>query len=321
MALGACWAGAPRARDGSGDTEPITESGRLHVDGHERTFAYYAPTRLASGPALLLAFHGSRESGQKFRRRTRYAFDRLADAHGFVVAYPDGYKRSWNDCRKAAPYAARTRQIDDVGFARALIDAFRRSHGIDPERVFAVGFSSGGQLGYRLALEAPGTVRAVAAIGASLPTPDNLDCSESGKPVSVLVMNGTDDRFNPFEGGLVTVFGFRSRGAVRSSEDTARYFAGLSGAAEAPAREVLTAPAEPPWVERVTWRGGREVELVTIHGGGHVVPQGDSGYPAFLGKTARGFDGPAEIWKFFARQRAHRTGPAPTAPSAQRVFP
>ena len=49
------------------------------------------------------------------------AIDRLADQHGFVVLYPDGYRRNWNDCRKHATFPAKLQNIDDIGFIRTLI--------------------------------------------------------------------------------------------------------------------------------------------------------------------------------------------------------
>ena len=40
------------------------------------------------------------------REWTGYEFDQLADQHGFVVVYPDGYKHTWNDCHSQATFAA-----------------------------------------------------------------------------------------------------------------------------------------------------------------------------------------------------------------------
>jgi poly(3-hydroxybutyrate) depolymerase len=45
----------------------------------------------------------------------------LADQHGFVVVYPDGYKHTWNDCHSQATFAAHTENIDDMGFVKGLI--------------------------------------------------------------------------------------------------------------------------------------------------------------------------------------------------------
>jgi polyhydroxybutyrate depolymerase len=108
-----------------------------------------------------------------------------------------------------------------VAFVGAIIGYFQKALDIDPGQVFAAGHFNGGQMSIRLALELPDEIRAVAAISASLPTPENLDCHPSGHPVSVLVMNGTADPINPYKGGKVSIFGFGDRGTVLSSEDTA----------------------------------------------------------------------------------------------------
>ena len=287
---------------------PLVQKGAIHVGGIERTFVFHAPVALPHHAALLIAFHGSGETGEAFRRRTQSAFDQLADVNGFVVVYPDGFGRHWDDCRRAASYSARTLHIDDVGFVRALIGHFQEALDIDPQQVFAVGHSNGAQMSLRLALEMPDEIRAVAAIGASLPTPENLDCHLTGQPVSVLVMNGTADPINPYDGGRVTIFGFGNRGTVLSSEDTALYFASLTGASTAPITERVSAGGGSLWVGRSTWEGlaGAEVVLDTIHGGGHVVPQRH--LISRLGRTDSNFDGPAEIWSFFAR---HARSPLP----------
>jgi polyhydroxybutyrate depolymerase len=69
---------------------------------------------------------------------------------------------------------------------RALVERLVTGYGIDRGRVFATGISNGGQLALRLALEAPDLVRAVAPVLASLPTTENMDCTPSGRSVSVV---------------------------------------------------------------------------------------------------------------------------------------
>jgi len=276
----------------------------LRVGDRERTFAYYAPGELPPHPPLLIAFHGSGQTGESFRARTGYAFDRAADASGFVLAYPDGYEHHWNDCRKAASFSARALRIDDVGFVRAMIGHLVSKLGVDPQQVFATGHSNGGSLCYRIAQEMAGEIAGVAPISASMPVPANNDCGDNGQAIAVLVMNGTDDPIDPYGGGHETIFGFGDRGYVLSSADTARYFAKKNGFAGAPVVERLGGSDASLWVERSTWGvpGARQVVLDTIHGGGHSVPQPYARYPRFLGRTDRDFDGPAEIWRFFAQQ-------------------
>jgi polyhydroxybutyrate depolymerase len=285
--------------------------GALEVAGRQRSFVVYLPPRRAPHPALLLAFHGSFETGASFRQHSGYSFDHLADALGFVVVYPDGFERHWNDCRTTAQTSANLLHVDDVGFARALIAHFRATAGIDPTRVFAAGYSNGGQMTFRLALEMPDEIRAAAAISANLLTDVAAGCRVGSKASPILIMNGTADPIVPFAGGRVSWFGLKNRGEVRSAVDTARFFAHLEGAAASAVTARLPGDDATLWVERSLWDGPgpAPVELVAIHGGGHVVPQGRSRYPRLFGRTAS-FDGPAEIWRFFTAQAP----PPPTGP-------
>jgi polyhydroxybutyrate depolymerase len=89
------------------------------------------------------------------REWTGYEFDQLADQHGFVVVYPDGYKRNWNDCHSRATFAAHTENIDDMGFVKGLIAREVAQHQIDGKHVYVLGYSNGGQMVLRLALQAP----------------------------------------------------------------------------------------------------------------------------------------------------------------------
>ena len=66
--------------------------------------------------------HGSDQDGAQIRRWTGYGFDRLADEHGFAVAYPNGYEGYWNGCNIVGDYSANKLNIDDLGFLTAIVD-------------------------------------------------------------------------------------------------------------------------------------------------------------------------------------------------------
>lgn len=289
----------------------------IQVGGRMRSYAFYAPARLPPHPPLVIALHGSMGSAGEMRRATGYGFERLADRYGFVVAYPEGYGGYWNDCRRKGPYEAKRLGIDDVGFMRALAARLGRTQGVDSSRVFAVGISNGGHMAYRLALEAPGLVRAVAAVAANLPTAQNMACTPAAGAPSVLIMNGTGDPINPYEGGRVTLFGFGDRGTVLSARQSAASLARHSGIAAAPVTEAIAQPegSGPTSAQRTTWRSaaGAEVVLYTIHGGGHALPQLHARSPRLLGRTHHALDGPAEIWRFFARQGPREARPTPSS--------
>ena len=281
------------------------QRGSLQVGERQRRYAFYVPAKLASHPPLLLALHGSMGNAAQMRRTSAYRFEQLADEHGFIVVYPEGHEGHWNDCRRKGPFAAKQLGIDDIGFMRALVAHFRSAYTVDSARVFAVGISNGAHLSYRLALEAPELVRAVAAVAANLPTADNFDCTPVKGAVSVLIINGTEDPINPFEGGRVTIFGFGDRGTVLSTRESAAYFARRNGIAGAPVIERLAQKGSTRTsVDRAHWRSatGADVVLYTINGGGHTLPQPRPSAPRILGRTDRTLDGPAEIWRFFDRR-------------------
>lgn len=90
-------------------------------------------------------------------------------------------------------------------------------------------------MAFRLALEAPPRFRAVAAVSASVPTPENFKCKPAGQGTSsVMIMNGTRDPINPFEGGEVKFLGLLKRGKVRSSRESGQYLADLNNIISTP---------------------------------------------------------------------------------------
>jgi polyhydroxybutyrate depolymerase len=273
----------------------------IRVGNLDRTYLYYAPANLSPGAPLLFAFHGSTIDGEMMRAYTGYEFESLADQHGFIVVYPNGYENSWNDCRKASTLPAKTQSMDDKGFVRALIARFHTDYGINTSQVFAMGYSNGGYMSYRLALELPEDITAIAVVASSLPTEDSSDCRAAGKPIPVLIMNGTGDFLNPYNGGPGKF------GAVRSLQASAEYFAKLNGQTNSPKTTRLPHPnpSDPTFVDRTIWNdaGKPEVVLITIDGGGHVVPQSKYAWPSDYGRVTKDLEGPVEIWDF-SRQRS-----------------
>ena len=293
---------APKPEPPSGGDSITRDS--VRVGGRTRRWATYVPRRRAPDAPLVLALHGSMGNAEQMRLATGYGFERLAERDGFVLVYPEGFEGHWNDCRKEGPYSAKRLRVDDVGFLRALVRQLRATRSVDSSRVFAVGLSNGAHMVYRLALEAPDLVRAVAAVGGSLPAPENVDCAPVPGATSVMIVNGTADPINPYEGGRVTLFGFGDRGRVLSSRASAEYFARRIGASASPVVDTIPQPADagPTSVERAVWRagGGAEVRLYTVHAGGHTVPQPYARAMRLFGPTHRALDATAEIWAFFA---------------------
>jgi polyhydroxybutyrate depolymerase len=278
----------------------------IDVDGRTRGFHYYVPAELGPGAAVIIAFHGSRGDGRMMRRGMYFEFDRLADEHGVLIVYPDGYRNHWNDCRKAGGYDAKLENVDDLGFVRAMLAVLQEEYRIDPTQVFAVGISNGGHMAYRIALEAPEIIRGAVAIAASMPADQNLSCEPANQAVPVMIINGSEDSINPFEGGEVTLLGpWGTRGLVKSSVESAEYWAQLAGYSSAPFehRYPDAVPEDNSVAIHTVWSedGRPEVGLIAVYGGGHTVPHPVAESPRFLGNVNRDFAAVDEIWRFFER--------------------
>ena len=128
------------------------ETGRLEHGGRTRTWIAYVPAKPQANPALVIALHGSMGTGERARRVYGYDFDLLAEKHGFIAVYPQGYGGYWNDCKVKGSYAAKSENADDVGFLHALVDRLVKDYTCDRAHVYVTGVSNGGSMAIRLAL-------------------------------------------------------------------------------------------------------------------------------------------------------------------------
>jgi polyhydroxybutyrate depolymerase len=125
-----------------------------------------------------------------------------------------------------------------MSFIRTLIARAISEEVIDRKRVYVFGYSNGGH-GLLLGDGAPGEIAVVAAVAASLPTPGASSYPQQGRTSRIMLINGTADPINPYQGGIVTLFGFASRGSVMSSVASAQNFAERNGINSPPVRGQL----------------------------------------------------------------------------------
>ncbi len=280
----------------------------IDFGGQSRTFRLYVPAPDAPRPlSLVFVLHGAFMTGARMVSTTEGGFDDLAERDGAIIVYPNGVERQWNDGRPDPTTRAYSEDIDDVGFISQLIDDLAEEHSIDLNRVYATGISNGGMMSFRLGCNLSQRLAAIAPVVANMPVGLISDCAPA-EPVSVLVMNGTDDPLIPFKGGGAE-WGGRNRGLVASTGDSLAFWARHNGCGTQPEVSLLPdrAPDDGTTVERATWPNcglGASVTLNKIIGGGHNWPGGiPLGPPRFVGKASQEFDGVEEIWAFFMRHR------------------
>lgn len=148
---------------------------------------------------LLLALHGGLGTPKSMQEKSQ--FNELADAHGFIVAYPEGMDRTWNSghcCGKA-----RDNNVDDVAFLEAVIARVDDEVGVT--KVGVTGHSNGAMMAYRLAAESD-EIDFVAAVAGAIGGQKNrfvdpYHIPNPGRPVDVLIIHARDDPNVPYEGG------------------------------------------------------------------------------------------------------------------------
>jgi polyhydroxybutyrate depolymerase len=285
LAIGA--AGCARAAGGT-----VTQS--IEVAGVTRTYRLHVPPNLSGRVPLILSFHGHGGQGASQERLTH--MDELADRYGFIVAYPDGIDRGWNDGR--FPYGA-----DDLGFVAALQNDLERRYPIDVKRVYATGFSNGAIFSNYLACNQADRFAAIAPVSGTLPTAMLPKCVPV-RNMPVLQIGGTADPIVPYQGGAIKAGGTIA-GNVISFEQNAGFWSQTAYCAIKPVTTELppVEPSDGTSVTRATYRACAphiDVVTYTINGGGHAWPDGSQYLPRFLiGIASNQLDASETIVKFF----------------------
>ena len=288
----------------AGNPPTKTECRSIDVGALTRTYRLFVPRGGAQPAPLVFVLHGGGGTGAGMEALALGRLTDLAEREGFVIAYPDAFRRQWNDGRKDAPTAAARRNIDDVALISALIDAISGDTAIDPARVFAAGLSNGAMMALRLGCDLADRLAAVAAVAGHV-AKDHAPVCAPARPVSVLVMNGTADPLVPYGGGPV-MFAGRGRGMLVGTNETMAIFRAHNDCGEAPVSEALADrdPGDGVRIEKSTWAdcgGGSEVALYRMENAGHVWPGGFHAVPDITGRMTGDIDATDEIWAFFKR--------------------
>jgi len=281
---------------------------QLVVGGLERSYLVQpaAEPRGAGRLPVVVLLHGGTQSAQDIWRET--SLPTLAAREGFLVVAPEALGRHWNDVRGASIAGRPASTVDDVRFLKAVIaDVIALDRG-DPSAVFMVGSSHGGFMTMRFACDAGETLRAAATLLSTLPDALARDC-KSPRPLPWLAINGTEDPAVPFRGQVDgTVRDGEAQAALRSADDSFRFWADRAGCSPATARAPLTEQAQDDrhrWAERVVRTscvGGQVSQQVVLHGSGHAMP-GPMAENALseraLGPAAPEVDGGTLVWLHF----------------------
>lgn len=253
---------------------------------------------------VVVALHGGLGRAEVQRRASR--LNEVADAHGFLAVYPDGTGWQvevagvqvpllvWNagGCCEPAVSAG----VDDVGFIEALLDDLAQRYAVDERRIYATGMSNGAMMAYRLAVELPHRIAAIAAVAGSM----MVDGPVPPRAVPVLHFHGLADENAPFEGGAGRNFA-NNPILHRPVPATIAWWVDVNACRPEP---LVTSGPDYERYEFVPAQagGGAPVVLYVLPGGGHTWPGGvDVTAHLETGPLIESVNASRLMWEFFVR--------------------
>jgi polyhydroxybutyrate depolymerase len=189
-------------------TAPGIYGGRkMEYGGIVRNYRLNIPTNYTGAVPVPLALilHGHDQTADEFAGN-QPALANYANAQGVILVIPDSTEaaqgKGWNTADPTPEFP-----VDDLGFLLALIDELDTALNLDRQRVYAGGFSNGGQMVHSLGARTTNVFAAFAAVGSAIAgergVPGVLQYQPPpSQPVPVLIVNATNDCKRPFWGGI-----------------------------------------------------------------------------------------------------------------------
>lgn len=263
-------------------------NGSILVAGREREYLLYVPASYdpAWPTPLVISLHGA-GMWPKAQMATS-GWNALANQEAFIVVYPSAVDgagpRVWHVDRNPGP-------DEDVRFLAALIDELASGYNLDPDRIYANGFSNGGGMSFVLSCRLADRIAAVGTVAAAQTLPWSF-CHDP-QPMPMMAFHGTADRVVPYHGDFSTIV----REPFPSVEIWVEQWSRRNRCGAAPA-----ASAVAPGVRRAEYpncAGDADVVLYTLEGAGHTWPGGHALPEWLLGRTEQNVDATRLLWSFF----------------------
>jgi polyhydroxybutyrate depolymerase len=195
------------------DSSTVVKLRLLQADfqGRIRSYWLYVPAKLSSGPVpMLMVLHGTGSSGQQMLHMGD--FIQHATNNQYIVVAPNALGRAFNDgsgringvssdstVADKADIDTRLTEVDDVAFLVELQKRISVEYPIDPAKNHLAGFSSGGAMTQRVALQEGQAFSSYVSVGGHLWT----EGEDSVPARPLLLIFGDSDPLNPIEGGAV----------------------------------------------------------------------------------------------------------------------
>ena len=163
----------------------------INIDGKKREYYLSLPEDTSKPLPLIINFHGFLSNAieqQEFSQMDNYAH-----LNGVGVIYPEGINKSWNIGKDMMS------EENDIGFVNALIDSVTSKYNIDSDRIYACGFSNGGEFSYELMCGLSNKIAAFGSVGGNFIINEKRSCNIN-REIPLIHIHGTKDRLAKYNG-------------------------------------------------------------------------------------------------------------------------
>ena len=162
--------------------------------GKQRDYLFSTPANRDGSLPVLFFLHGLGETITSCNEE--FNFGQLAEDFGWAIVVPQALSQSifgtmWNAGLISS-------SIDDAGFLLALLDTLTEQYQLDPDSVFFTGFSMGGFMTYRMAIDHGDRITACAPVSGLISIMDAAKTPIT--PVRILHIHGTNDNIVGYNG-------------------------------------------------------------------------------------------------------------------------
>jgi len=177
------------------------------VDNKTREYYVHIPSNYNENTPLPVVFmlHGSSGNGKKFYNIS--GWKEVGEAEGIITVYPSSGKycieqdgeikntTKWNVLYPNYSYCSGDEPLDDIKFLRKIVEELHDRFSIKSNNIYLVGFSNGGQMAFRCAVEMGDVFAAILESAGSSPTQYyQFNAIRQDMPISFQVGN-SDPKF------------------------------------------------------------------------------------------------------------------------------
>lgn len=273
----------------------------MQFGGVERQYIEYIPANVQSPAPVLFVLHGLGDDMSNMFNAT--GFKQIADQHGWIVITPQALEASvmgysmgtaWNSgisITYGTYHIGINEDVDDSGFIMAILDDLIANNNADASRVYATGFSMGGFMSNRLAIEHGDRITAIASVSGTVGI--DIQGNTPVGHVSAMHIHGTADGTVGYENADFSL-GAASVSVGLGAEATVEYWRNYNQCSATPTTYNYPDNKDDGLTfERYEYTGGTEgtrTVFIKVNGGDHT----------WYYTSNNDIDYTTEIYNFFA---------------------